>query len=48
MQRQRLVRGGSRRLSTMGFSRIQFTPDLLPADVIGTEIYRTPKRRISG
>ena len=24
------------------FSRIQFTPDLLPADVIGTEIY-SPK-----
>ncbi len=23
-----------------GFSRIQFTPDLLPADLIGTEIYR--------
>src|SRR5512145_2399269 len=23
-----------------GFSRIQFTPDLLPADVIGTEVYR--------
>ena len=23
-----------------GFSRIQFTPDLLPADIIGTEIYR--------
>ena len=25
------------------FSRIQFTPDLLPADVIGTQIY-SPKR----
>ena len=24
---------------TLGFSRIQFTPDLLPADVIGTQIY---------
>jgi MoxR-like ATPase len=24
----------------VGFSRIQFTPDLLPADVIGTQIYR--------
>ncbi len=23
-----------------GFSRIQFTPDLLPADLLGTEIYR--------
>jgi MoxR-like ATPase len=23
-----------------GFSRIQFTPDLLPADLVGTEIYR--------
>jgi MoxR-like ATPase len=23
-----------------GFSRIQFTPDLLPADLIGTQIYR--------
>jgi MoxR-like ATPase len=23
----------------MGFSRIQFTPDLLPADLIGTQIY---------
>lgn len=26
-----------------GFSRIQFTPDLLPADVIGTKIYNQPK-----
>jgi len=26
-----------------GFSRIQFTPDLLPADVIGTMIYNQPK-----
>ena len=25
-----------------GFSRIQFTPDMLPADVVGTEIY-SPK-----
>jgi MoxR-like ATPase len=24
-----------------GFSRIQFTPDMLPADVIGTEVYNT-------
>jgi len=23
-----------------GFSRIQFTPDLLPGDLVGTEIYR--------
>ena len=23
-----------------GFARVQFTPDLLPADLIGTEIYR--------
>ena len=23
-----------------GFSRIQFTPDLLPADLIGTQVYR--------
>lgn len=28
-----------------GFSRIQFTPDMLPADVIGTEIYN-PKESI--
>lgn len=26
-----------------GFSRIQFTPDLLPADVIGTMIYNQPR-----
>jgi MoxR-like ATPase len=25
--------------AALGFSRIQFTPDLLPADVIGTQIY---------
>ncbi|MFI4873856.1 MAG: AAA family ATPase, partial [Blastopirellula sp. JB062] len=25
---------------TTGFQRIQFTPDLLPADLIGTQIYR--------
>ena len=35
------------------FQRIQFTPDLLPADLIGSEIYRpqdgrTPHRRASG
>ena len=28
------------------FSRIQFTPDLLPADVIGTLIYSQKKRRV--
>lgn len=27
------------------FSRIQFTPDLLPADVVGTRIYRTSTER---
>lgn len=27
------------------FSRIQFTPDLLPADVVGTRIYRTSSER---
>ena len=27
------------------FSRIQFTPDLLPADVIGTQIY-SPKKKL--
>ena len=26
------------------FARIQFTPDLLPADVVGTRIYRTSTR----
>jgi MoxR-like ATPase len=26
-----------------GFQRIQFTPDLLPADIIGTQIYRPDK-----
>ncbi|AYD46415.1 MAG TPA: MoxR family ATPase [Arachidicoccus soli] len=29
------------------FSRIQFTPDLLPADVIGTMIYNQPKNEFS-
>jgi hypothetical protein len=28
-----------------GFARIQFTPDLLPADLIGTQIYRPGERR---
>lgn len=38
-------------LSTMArvlggsFSRIQFTPDLLPADIVGTRIYRASKER---
>lgn len=27
----------------LGFSRIQFTPDLLPSDLIGAEIYNTQK-----
>ncbi len=33
---------------TLSFSRIQFTPDLLPADVIGTQIYdpRTSEFRV--
>ncbi|HEY4733184.1 MAG TPA: AAA family ATPase, partial [Gemmatimonadaceae bacterium] len=29
------------------FSRIQFTPDLLPADVVGTQIYDQPNGRFS-
>ena len=29
------------------FSRIQFTPDLLPSDVIGTNIYNMPKNEFS-
>ena len=28
----------------LGFQRIQFTPDLLPADLVGTQIY-VPDRR---
>ena len=27
------------------FNRIQFTPDLLPADIVGTRIYRTSSER---
>jgi len=27
------------------FSRLQFTPDLLPADIIGTQIY-SPKKKL--
>ena len=34
-----LVRSLSQALS-LDFSRIQFTPDLLPADITGTEIFR--------
>ncbi|MBR5894595.1 MAG: MoxR family ATPase [Akkermansia sp.] len=30
-----------------GFSRIQFTPDLLPADLLGTMIYNPDERRFS-
>jgi MoxR-like ATPase len=26
----------------LGFGRIQFTPDLMPADVLGTSVYRAP------
>ena len=29
------------------FSRIQFTPDLLPADVVGTQIYSPEKETFS-
>ena len=32
------VRSLARAIDT-GFSRIQFTPDMLPADVIGTEVF---------
>ncbi len=31
----------------MGFKRIQFTPDLLPADIIGTQIYHPVKGEFS-
>jgi MoxR-like ATPase len=30
-----------------GFSRLQFTPDLLPADIIGTQIYSPKKETFS-
>ncbi len=30
------------------FSRIQFTPDLLPADVVGTMIYSQKRGRVRG
>ena len=29
----------------LGFRRIQFTPDLLPGDVVGTPVYRPDERR---
>ena len=28
------------------FRRIQFTPDLLPSDVLGSSIYHAPQRRV--
>ena len=28
------------------FNRIQFTPDLLPADIVGTRIYRSSSERL--
>src|SRR5688572_18211039 len=28
------------------FSRVQFTPDLLPADLVGTMIFRSEERRV--
>ena len=31
----------------LDFRRIQFTPDLLPADIIGSEIYRTGEERFT-
>ena len=30
------------------YSRIQFTPDLLPADVVGTQIYSQKEEKVSG
>jgi MoxR-like ATPase len=33
------------RLVKGSFSRIQFTPDLLPSDIIGTMVYRAPESR---
>ncbi len=38
METLAIVSGGS-------FSRIQFTPDLLPADIVGTRIYRASSER---
>jgi MoxR-like ATPase len=31
----------------LGFQRVQFTPDLLPADLVGTQIYVPDQRRFS-
>ncbi len=33
------------RVLGLGFGRIQFTPDLLPGDVVGTPVYRPDERR---
>ena len=30
------------------FNRIQFTPDLLPADLVGTMVYNMPNNRFEG
>jgi hypothetical protein len=42
----RAVPGPSARRPT--FRRIQFTPDLLPADLIGTQVYNPKHRRVVG
>jgi len=42
----KLVRSIAKALN-VSFSRIQFTPDLLPADLIGTQIYSTQEGRFS-
>ena len=36
----------SRPWSAARFARIQFTPDLVPADIMGTRIYRTVEREV--
>jgi MoxR-like ATPase len=41
-----MIRSLARTLS-VGFTRIQFTPDLLPADIIGTKIYDHKKASFS-
>ena len=33
------------KISGLSFNRIQFTPDLMPADITGTEVIREDKRR---
>ena len=38
--RRRRSRSRRRRTSSGTFNRIQFTPDLLPSDLVGTRIYR--------